>query len=267
MTWFKDVFNSEKAIIASMYLPSLPGSPNYKPGTTMEEIIEFTRRELWNLQEGGMDGVSIGNQQNWPYKVGVGPETSSLMTRAIIEATRNLKIAFGISVFWDDLAGIAIAKATGAKFVRGVFRGVYAGEMGMLSLNAADALRYRKEIDAEDIKLMFMLRPILGKSIADRGLLAEVKDAVWGSKPDSFTLCGPIPGEAPTIEELKMVSEHSKGCPVVMNNGANPSNICEVLSVCNGAVVATHLRKDKKSSNPFDKDKVRAFMDIVNKCR
>jgi predicted TIM-barrel enzyme len=32
-------------------------------------------------------------------------------------------------------------------------------------------------------------------------------------------------------------------------------------------MVATHLRKDKKASNPFDRDKVREFMDIVEKNR
>lgn len=250
-----------------MYLPPLPGSPDYVTGTSMEEIIDYTRKELSNLQEGGMDGVSIGNQRDWPYRVGVGPETSALMTRVISEATQGLSIPFGISIFWDDIAAIAIAKATGAKFVRGVFRGSYAGEMGSMSFNAADSLRYRKEIDAEDIKLIFMLRPILGRSVVDRGLVAEVKDSVWGSKPDGFALCGPIPGEAPTLDELQSIVENSKNRPVIMNNGANPDNISEVLKVCDGAVVATHLRKDRKSSNPFDKNKVREFMDVVNQYR
>ena len=139
--------------------------------------------------------------------------------------------------------------------------------MGLMNLNAADAIRFRKNLDAENIKLIYMLRPILCKATADRGLVAEVKDAVWGSKPDGFALCGPIPGEAPTMDELKAVSENSKGRPVVMNNGANPNNIGEVLKVCDGAVVATHLRKDHKAGNPFEKDKVREFMTIVEKTR
>ncbi len=267
MSWFKNIFNNDKAIIASMYLPPLPGSPDYKSGTSLDEIIEYTHNELFNLQEGGMDGVSIGNQQDWPYKVGVGPETVALSTYVINEATRGLTLPFGISIFWDDIAGIAIAKATGAKFVRGVFRGSYAGEMGMMTLNAADAIRFRKAIEAEDIKLLFMLRPILAKSTVDRSLVTEVKDAVWGSKPDGFALCGPIPGEAPTMDELKSVSDNSKGRPVVMNNGANPENIAEVLKVCDGAVVATHLRKDHKAGNPFVKERVQEFMEVVDKVR
>ena len=267
MTWFQEVFHKEKAIIASMYLPPLPGSPDYQKGSSLSQIIDYTRSELQALQDGGMDGVSIGNQQDWPYKVGVGPETPALITKVLSEATRDLQIPIGISIFWDDLAGIAIAKAVGAKFVRGVFRGAYAGEMGLMNLNAADAIRYRKLIDSEDIKLMFMLRPILCKSITDRNLQSEVKDAMWASKPDAFALCGPIPGESPTLEELRIVKETAKQCPVVTNNGATPENIGEILSCVDGAVVATYLRKDKKASNPFDRNRVREFMDIVDKYR
>lgn len=267
MIWFNEVFHKEKVMIASMYLPPLPGSPDYQKGTSLQQIIDYTHAELKALQEGGMDGVNIGNQQDWPYRVGVGPETPALISKILGEASQGMQIPIGISIFWDDLAALAIAKAVGAKFVRGVFRGAYAGEMGLMSLNAADALRYRSQIDAEHVKLMFMLRPILCKSITDRSLQADVKDAMWSSKPDAFALCGPIPGESPTIDELKIVKEASKTCPVIMNNGATPENIAEMLKHCDGAVVATHLRKDKKASNPFDRDKVRALMDIVEKSR
>lgn len=267
MSWFSDIFGKEKIIIASLYLPPLPGNPDYIQGTSLKEIIDFTSHELHELEAGGMDSICIGNQQNWPYQVGVSADTPALMTAVINEASKGLKIPLGITIFWDDLAAIAVAKAIGASYVRGVFRGAYAGEMGLISLNASDAIRYRKLIDAQTVHLMFMLRPIIAKSLADRGLEAEVKDAVWGSKPDAFAVCGPIPGEAPTFEELEIVRKNAKGRPVVMNNGATPQNISKVLEVCDGAVVATHLRKDEKAGNPFDAQKVKEFMALVNKYR
>lgn len=267
MSWFSNIFGKEKVVIASLYLPPLPGTPDYRQGTYLEEMIAYTRHELEELQQGGMDGVSIGNQQDWPYQVGVGPETAALMTAIIREAMRGLTIPFGITVFWDDQAAIAVAKATGASFVRGVFRGAYAGEMGLISVNAADGIRYRKDLDAHEIKFMYMLRPILGRAIGERSLKAEVKDAMWGSKPDAFALCGPVPGEAPSFDELRMVSENAKGLPVLMNNGANPKNIGEVFASCNGAVIGTHLRKDHNASMPFDRAAVEEFMSVVEKHR
>ena len=267
MTWFSDIFGKEKVIIASLYLPPLPGTPDYRYGRCLDEFVEYTHNELEALQLGGMDAVSIGNQQDWPYQVGVGHETTALMTAIIREAMHGLSIPFGITVFWDDLAAVAVAKATRASFVRGVFRGVYAGEMGLISLNAGDSARLRKTIDADNLKFMYMLRPILGRAVGERSLKAEVKDAIWGSKPDAFALCGPVPGEAPTFEELRMVSDTAKSLPVVMNNGANPKNIGEVFSVCDGAVIGTHLRKDHNPAMPFDRYAVEEFMDLVNKKR
>lgn len=267
MSWFSEVFGKEKVVIASMYLPPMPGSPDYVTGTALDEMIAYTRHEVETLEQGGMDGVIFGNQQDWPYRVGVGHETAAMMTLIVREATRGCRMPFGISVFWDDLAALAIAKATGAAFVRGVFRGVYAGEMGLLSCNAADAVRYRRTLDAAHIRLMFMLRPILGQAVSERDLKAQVKDALWGSKPDSFALCGPVPGEAPSFDELRTIGGLAKGLPVLMNNGATLANIDQVFAACNGAVIATHLRQDNSASKPFEVGKVREFMAVVNRCR
>lgn len=267
MTWFKQVFGKDKVVIASMYLPPLPGSPDYVTGTAIDDMIAYTRHEVETLEKGGMDGVIFGNQQDWPYRVGVGPETVALMTLIIREATRACRMPFGISVFWDDLAALAIAKATAASFVRGVFRGVYAGEMGLLNCNAADALRFRRTLDAPEIRLMFLLRPILAQAVGERSLKAQVKDALWASKPDSFALCGPVPGEAPSFDELRCVAALARGLPVVMNNGATPENIGQVFAACDGAVIGTHLRCDNSAAKPFDLAKVREFMAVVNQCR
>jgi len=54
---------------------------------------------------------------------------------------------------------------------------------------------------------------------------------------------------------------------VVMNNGATPKNIGEVLSTCHGAVIGTHLRKDSTASNPFDRARVEEFMAVVRQAR
>jgi len=267
MSWFKDTFGTDKVVIASLYLPSLPGSPDYRSGTKLKDLIAVTRRDVEALYEGGMDAIVFGNQQDIPWKVGVGHETSALMTRIILETMQGIPIPFGVTVFWDDLAALAVAKATGAAFVRGVFRGVYAGEMGLLNLNAADALRYRAMLDASEVKLVFVLRPILCQTVAPRDLESEVKDILWGAKPDGFALSGPIPGEAPSFDELKGVKKLAKDLPVLMNNGATKQNIGQVFSVCDGVVVGTHLRVDNVSWKPFDAQKVKEFMDVAKQYR
>jgi hypothetical protein len=267
VSWLKDVIGVEKVVIASLYLPPLPGSPDFEAGSSLKEMVATTRQEVMTLQEGGMDAIVFGNQQDRPWKVGTGPETAALMTRTILEATRGLSIPFGITVFWDDLAAIAVAKATGASFVRGVFRGTYAGEMGLLNLNAADTLRYREVLDAKDIKLMFVLRPILCQSIAPRDLKSQTRDVLWSSKADALALSGPIPGKAPSLEELQMVKTLADDVPVLMNNGATIENIAQVFSVVDGVVIGTHLREESISWKPFAKQRVQEFMNVAEQNR
>jgi membrane complex biogenesis BtpA family protein len=267
VNWFADVFGVEKVAIASLYLPPLPGSPDFKAGTSLEQVIAQTRREVTTLHEGGMDGVVFGNQQDRPWRVGTGPETAALMTRIISDATRDVAVPFGITVFWDDLAAIAVAKATQAAFVRGIFRGTYAGEMGLLNLNAGEGLRYRNALDAEDIRLIFVLRPILCQSITPRELKSQVRDVLWGSKADALALGGPIPGKSPTPEELEMVKGLAGSVPVLMNNGATTENIDQVFSIVDGVVIGTHLREDSISWKSFEKERVQRFMEAARRNR
>jgi uncharacterized protein len=267
MSWFKGVFGTEKVMIASLYLPAMPGSPGFYAGTPIQRLIDATRRELEALQAGGMDAVLLGNQHDTPLRVGVGPESVAMMTRIIGEATRGTSMPFGVGVFWDDLAAIAVAKATGASFVRGVFSGTYAGEMGLMNLDAGQVLRFRDAIDAAGIRLMFMLRPILCQMVAPRDLKSQIKDLLWGSYPDAFALAGPTPGEAPSFDELRLVKSLAKDLPVVMNNGATLENIADVMAAADGAVVATHLKEDQSAAKPFDRRRVGEFMAMVRQHR
>ena len=59
MNWLKDVFGTEKPIIAMCHLDPLPGDPSYGPGCTMEQVIENARKDLLALQNGGVDAVVL----------------------------------------------------------------------------------------------------------------------------------------------------------------------------------------------------------------
>jgi hypothetical protein len=139
--------------------------------------------------------------------------------------------------------------------------------MGLMDLNAADALRFRNGLDGEGIKLMFVLRPILCQSVAPRELKSQVRDVLWGSKADALALSGPIPGKSPSPDELRMVKDLAGEVPVFMNNGANTDNIGQVLSIVDGVVIGTHLREDSVSWKSFEKERVATFMEATRKSR
>lgn len=53
MNWLKEVFKTEKPIIAMCHLQALPGDSGYDQEKGMEWVIEKAREDLYALQDGG----------------------------------------------------------------------------------------------------------------------------------------------------------------------------------------------------------------------
>jgi len=87
--------------------------------------------------------------------VGTVVESVAVMSAVVSRIAQDLPIPFGVDILWDPIGAIALAKATGARFVREVFTGVYSSDMGVWDTNCAAALRYRDKLHAENIKLFF----------------------------------------------------------------------------------------------------------------
>ena len=56
----------------------------------------------------------------------------------------HLTVPFGVNYLWDPEASVAIGAATGASFVREIFTGVFASDMGVWRADCAGALRLRR---------------------------------------------------------------------------------------------------------------------------
>ena len=86
MSWLKKVIGTEKAIIAMCHLMPMPGDPNFKNGSdSMDEAIEWARKDLLALQEGGVDAVMFSNEFSLPYLTDVETVTVACMSRIIGE--------------------------------------------------------------------------------------------------------------------------------------------------------------------------------------
>jgi len=260
MGWLQDVFGREKVVLASVYLPPLPGSPRASRQASVATMVASVSQEVAILRAGGVDGVIFGNQHDVPYCSGVGPETVALATEIISRVADAEPIPFGISLFWDVKASLAVARAVGARFVRGVFSGAYAGEMGLWQVDAGTIMRYRDAIGAGDVKAMFFVRPIYCRALAERPLPDWCWDSVHGSGADAITVGGPAVGLAPDLAEVRRAKAGVPKTPLLVNNGATKENIGDMFSVCDGVVVASTMRVGGR----FDPGQVADFMAAAN---
>lgn len=213
--WTQDMFGVEKPIIALLHLDALPGDPGYCGD--MKTVTEHARKDLLALQDGGVDGILFANEFSLPYQPVADIAVVSAMAYIIGKLKDEISVPFGVNVVKNPIATIDLGAATGAKFGRSCFSGAYMGEYGVYVSNSGEAIRHRKALGIEDMKLLFKVNPE-ADAYADLGRLSENK--VTGLKQvTSGQIAGGFAGKTTFayLANINLDSELVKGLVTVVN--------------------------------------------------
>ena len=264
---FQEILNVKKFIIGGVHLLSLPGTPDYDSSGGMDRIFRRAREDALRLIDGGVDAILFANEADVPYQTQVGPEIPAALTYCIARLREELVVPFGVNLLLDPVAGIAVAHSTGGKFVRGYFSGGYVGDMGIMSSRGAEALRFRRLIGAEEVKLINNLTCAFGVPLAFRDLPAAAYGAIAHARVDALAVSGQAAGFEADLEALSSVRKVSRGVPVLAGTGVTIANVRHMLGAADGAIVASSLKVDGITMNPVDPDRVKKFMAAVKAFR
>lgn len=267
MSWTKEVFKTDKPIIAMCHLQAMPGDPNYSREKGMAWVIDSARRDLHALQKGGVDAVMFSNEFSLPYLTEVKTETAASMARVVGELMKEIEIPYGINCLWDPIASLDVAVATGASFVREIFTGVYASDFGLWNTNCGKVVRHQREIGAENVKLLFNIVPEAASYLGDRTIESIAKTTVFNCRPDALCVSGATAGSATDAAVLKRAKGAAGDTPVFANTGCRKDTIEMLLGIADGAVVGTTFKIDGKFENNTDYNRVKEFMDVVHSFR
>lgn len=257
----------KKVVIAMAHIGALPGSPLYDADGGMEKLIADVLSDVEKLQAGGVDAIMFGNENDRPYVFKGVPESIAAMT-AIVQAVKSsLTVPFGVNYLWDPLASVAIGSVTGASFVREIFTGLFASDMGLWQPDCASASRLRAQLKRTDMKMLFNINAEFAHSLDQRPIALRAKSAVFSSLADAILVSGPITGQPADQSDLRAVCETVKEVPVFANTGVNIDNVRDVLSLAQGVVIGTHFKIDGNTWNAVDGVRVKRFMDVVGTLR
>ncbi len=265
--WTEDIFSVKKPIIAMCHLMALPGDPSYDKKGGMRQILEIARKDLLALQNGGVDGVMFSNEFSLPYLTKVEPVTITCMARIIGELMSEIKIPFGVNALWDPIASLDLAVAVGAKFIREVITGAYAGDLGLWVTNCGTVVRHQHAIGAESVKLLFNIVPESATYLVNRDIVDIAKSTVFNAHPDALCVSGLIAGAETDAQMLVEIKKTVPDTIVFVNTGVRLENVEEQLSIADGAVVGTTFKFDGVFENHVDEDRVRLFMKKVKTFR
>lgn len=264
------IFGMRKPLIGDIHLPPLPGTPRYR-GETMASIIDRALFDAEAFVKGGMDGIIFENHGDIPFLKPneIGPEIIAAMSAIITRVSNTIDVAFGISLLANGaIGGLAIAKASGARFVRvNQWVNAYVSNEGLIEGESARALRYRRQIDALDVAIFADVHVKHGSHsiVGDRSVSEQAGDVEFYDA-DVAIATGNRTGEAVPATEINAVRTGTR-LPIIAGSGVTSANAREILASLDGAIVGSSLKNDGVWWNSVAIERVKALVEQVKPLR
>lgn len=262
-----DSFDTDTPIIGMVHLPPLPGAPGFEGDRSA--IHERLHRDASALEAGGVDGIMLENFGDTPFYPGRVPRHVVADITALAATLReHVSIPFGVNVLRNDVqSALGIAAATGGAFVRvNVHTGARLTDQGLVEGMAHETLRLRERLDA-DVAVFADLDVKHSAPLAERPLEAQLGDLVERGGADAVVVSGTGTGETVDTEFLGRVVEcrDARGLdiPVFLGSGVTPETAPELLSLADGAIVGTALKRGDETTNPVDEAAVERLLASV----
>ena len=260
------LFGTKKAIVAVIHSKPLPGSPEYD-GESMEELYSYALEEARRYAAGGVNALILENHGDIPFlKPGdIGQETAAAMAVMAELIRKETGLTIGINILANGaVTAIAVAKAAGAKFIRvNQWANAYVANEGFVEGEAAKVSRYRSWLRAKNLKVFADVHVKHGSHaiVADRSITELTRDAEFFDA-DAVIATGQRTGDSATYDEIKTIKS-ATSLPVLVGSGVNVENIAEILSVADGVIIASSLKRDGLWWNEVDTERVAEFMKAV----
>jgi membrane complex biogenesis BtpA family protein len=259
-------FGTVKPVIAMVHFPGLPGRPRHDREAGPARLLEVVGRDLQALQDAGVDAVLFCNEADIPYQRVVGPEIPAAMAAVIGELRSSIRVPFGVNILWDARASLALARATGAGFIREVLTGVYESDVGLIAPELGDLAAYREAIGAAGVALFGNITPEFSSSIGTRSVAERARGASFLGL-DAILISGPEAGVPMAMGDLRAAKSAAGGTPVLANTGAQADTLEEIFAVADGVIVGTSLKVDGITWNPVDPVRARSFVQKAREVR
>jgi membrane complex biogenesis BtpA family protein len=266
VTVLERIFGVGKPLIAMCHLRGLPGRPRHDARAGMDGVYNALREDVRALLGAGVDGLLFCNEHDLPYSIGVGVEVAAAQAAVIGRLRGEVSVPFGVDLLWDPRAALAVARATGAAFVREVFTGVFESDMGLFAPDFGALAGYRHAIGGGDIAIFANVTPEFCRSVSGRSVAERARGAAFLGA-DALLISGPQAGTAVNLDELREAKENAGDVPVLANTGVTADNAAEILEIADGAIVGTHLKIGGSTWNAVDPQRARTLVETVRSVR
>ncbi len=250
-------------LVGVVHLAPLPGAPRF--GGDVGIVLERAREDARGFAEGNLDAVIVENFGDAPFFAGtVPPETVAAMALAIRAVHEEApRLAIGANVLRNDArTGLGLCAATGASFLRvNVHTGAMVTDQGIIEGAAAETLRERERL-CPQVAILADVHVKHATPLGDETVEEAAIETLGRGLADALVVSGTRTGSPPSLEELTRVRERVGPAPLLVGSGLDVTNARELLSVADGAIVGTSLKRDGLVTEPVDPARVRRLREL-----
>lgn len=243
----KDLFGVKKPLIGVVHLLPLPSSANFNGN--FDQILTKAEQEAAAIAASGLNGIIVENYYDVPFvKENADPATiasMSIITKRLMHLTDK---TIGLNVLRNDAkAALAIAYCTGAKFIRvNILTGAMITDSGIIEAAAPQLLPYRELLKARNIKIF---ADVMVKHAYPMGNPPRIEDlakeTIYRGLADAIIVSGVATGSATDIKDVERIKNALPDVPLLIGSGLNSNNINDYLSIADGAIVATSIKRNE----------------------
>ena len=254
---------AEKYVLACTHLIALPGAPSYDREGGMKKIINHALRDTKILLDNGVHSILFVNEADIPYLADLPTEGVAAFATVVntVVSQLDIKVPYGINSIFDAAAGLAVANATGATFMRTTIFGVYATNYGIFSPKSPSLFRTRASLGYKQDEPPYFFNNIgnmAGYDLSGKDAVAQAKSIAADdyAQPHAFAM------SPDNLDLVKSVKKAVPDFPLVIAKSTNHDNVKQFMEVFDGTIVASCLHEGGKLFAQIDADRTKRFMDI-----
>lgn len=252
--------NHSKVIVGAVHLKPLPGSPRY--GGDLRDVIRLAVADARSYERGGAHAVVVENFGDLPFtKTNVGSETVAAMAAAGCAVRSAVKLPMGFNVLRNDAnAALALCAACGGEFIRvNVHCGAMLTDQGIIEGDAFHTLRQRQKI-CPHAQVFADVHVKHAVPLGNWRLEDAANDTIERGLADALIISGVGTGRVAEIGDVERVRQDCPNAKILLGSGVNITNIREFMSIADGAIVGSSLKRDGRLANPVDVWRVAALV-------
>lgn len=228
----------------------------------MNALLAAARTDASRLAAAGYDAIMVENFGDAPFFADDVPKvTIAAMARAVAAVAEESELPVGVNVLRNDgLGALAVAAATGARYVRiNVIAGTMYTDQGPIVGKAAAIARTRHEL-APDV--LVFADVFVKHAVPPPGLTITQATADLAERggPDAIVVSGDATGKPPSMPLLRKVRDAADGIPLLIGSGATTGNIARFLTVADGVIAGTSIKESGTTTAPVDPGRARALV-------